>query len=186
VADLDFSKPAPDTNKYEYWTTYLFDSGSWAITQDAPPEKYSAPPPYEPLDSDPNPDGPSTIQLALWPWIGMAALTTAVASVRAATVRAELKVQLEAKYTGVSVEWEGTNNMVLKFSLGRVKNAQLGSVEALGYTADSDPTADVNAALTSVKNHGDFPPGESWTIKSGSGMMPSKGLHKGAAITNGH
>lgn len=83
---------------------------------------------------------------------------------RLATVKADLKAQLDPKYTGVTVEWEGTNGMKINFSLSAPKKAQAGSLAAFGFTADNDPTADVKAALTAANKKGDFPTGESWTV----------------------
>ncbi|KAB5584921.1 hypothetical protein GE09DRAFT_1068720 [Coniochaeta sp. 2T2.1] len=202
VGGVNLSSPAPTTNKYEYWTTYLFDSGSWVNTQTAPPAVYTAPIPYLGAEDTELTSTlaalPPTVQIIPWPWIGFATFSAAVATFKANTVKMEVKAQLDAKYTGVSVEWEGTSGTKLNFSLGKPRGAEFGSFEALGFSLAAgvdDPKADVNAALQSAASQGDFPPGETWNIttdrlvsSSGgkNGAPLPRGMRQIAAISNGY
>ena len=100
-----------------------------------------------------------------------------------ATVKADVQIQLEQKYTKVTVSWEGTSGTKLNFSLSVPKKAQAGTFSALGYTAENDPIDDVKAALAAADKKGDFPTGETWTVTRT--FSDPSAIGQGRSVTNG-
>ncbi|TLD24007.1 hypothetical protein PspLS_06968 [Pyricularia sp. CBS 133598] len=158
IGGVDLSSPAPSTNNYEYWTTYLVKLGTWANSQTAPPPSYMAARSVFGADF-------KTVEVKPWPQTIVATFGKAVATAMQNTTSVGLAANLDKNGWSVSFKWVGTSGTTLSGRFTK-KNTEAGTVEALGAHVDDTSAEDAfNIALNACV--ADLPAGETWAFASG-------------------
>ncbi|KAF2835457.1 hypothetical protein M501DRAFT_454869 [Patellaria atrata CBS 101060] len=166
---VNLSAPAPTTNKYEWWTTFIFDDGKWLNSQQKPAPSLHGPPPFiAPIASNPGFNGlieaPSITGL-LYPIVCSIVFGVAVKAAQQTDVAQKITDFISQTNLNVKATWTLPNGKELQVTYGKPKNAPANSIAAIAFLASNvDAVAPVNAALESAKARGLFPPGETWEV----------------------
>ncbi|RUS13957.1 hypothetical protein BC937DRAFT_94541 [Endogone sp. FLAS-F59071] len=156
--EIDFSKPAPETNQFYYSATFIYNTGTWVISPYSPASTLYAPPTRKLTSVASNYN-------RLWPSVYKILYGIPIEGAKTVTASLHLKKLLEIKYKDVSVTV--INEINWKVIIGGVKHARPYSVDAVGANADNTK-ADISASLTLELAEGYLPPKETWNIGDGS------------------
>ena len=155
------SKPAPKTNKFEWWTTYTVDDGHWTNSQYEPDAKLVSPPASEvTLNHTP-------IEVEYYPILRYALFGAAVAAGASQTsVRNYVYNALASSFTKVDVTFTTDTGNELRISYGPPQKAEEGTRELIGALVGegSNPDIPIEAALSSALSHHLLPDDETWKL----------------------
>jgi len=154
---VDFSGPAPTTNKFFYSTTYNYQSGQWITSEDTPPQTLYAPP----LTLNPLQNPPSQL-FSIWSSIWEGILSVALTAKQQVSGQASLKSLLQIRYKDVEVKVIDDLNISIK--LGTPKDAKQNSNDAIGAPND-DVQAVISDCFQYLLDDGDLPASETWVIQ---------------------
>jgi len=161
--EQDYTNPSdPLTKSYEYSTTFLTVDGKWAVSAGPPPQALVAPPPSASLDA-PVLGGQRPVMMALdhAKWIVAFAKPLALAAAGAA-----LESYLRNRFKGCTVQiWDKNGNKLrIEYEVGN--GATPGTVAFLGQPlgAAGGPQETIEEALRALRNRGDIPADDSWTL----------------------
>jgi hypothetical protein len=157
IGTVDFSTPAPATQKYYYSTTYNYQGGTWITSQDPPPQALYAPPSSVDLLQNPPPK-----LFSIWPSVWEAVLGVIIGTDKQASVSAGLKSLLKIKYSTVDISF--LDDLHIKLELGKPKAAMPNSNDAIG---EPDETTEdvISDCFQYLSDDGDLPDGETWKIE---------------------
>jgi len=163
IGEVDLSKPAPNTSKYYYSTTYNYDSGNWITSEDKPPNALFRPPKalLEIVDV-----GLGAFTL----WGGGSLFTIAFAvelsDAMKGSASLNLGTLLRLKFTNVEVTVIDKFNINVK--IGAAKGAKVNSNDAIGAATD-DIIRAISDALQVMVTRGELPIQEKWAIQKIAG-----------------
>ena len=160
VGGADMSSKTPDTDKYEWWTTYTINDGKWANSSTSPSQAFIGPP-----HSDSLTPPPPTPEITLYPiirWVLFGAAIGGLAS--QAPVRAFIFDGLATLFTNVVVTFTTANGNELRIEYGPPRAAPPGTQEAIGVLFDEDPNAPIEKVLRDALAEGVLEKGQTWTI----------------------
>ncbi|MCJ1484619.1 hypothetical protein MMC06_004792, partial [Schaereria dolodes] len=168
LGGVDMSVPAPNTGKYEWWTTYTINDGQWTNSQYAPSAKLTAPPRSEYLD-----------EVEIYPVLRFAFFTIVVGAAMRQDVRSYVYNYLSASFTGVAVEFTASDGKVLRISYGAPRGAKKGTRAIIGADAGvaGNPDEPIQAALESALEKHLLPDNEKWTFDRSPGDTESAEEH---------
>ena len=154
VGTVDLTNPAPDTGKYEWWTTYTSVDGKWTNSETAPPSSLTAPPISEHL-----------YEVEIYPVCRWAFFSIVVGAAMRPQVRNFVYNQLSSMFTGVEVEFQGADGKVFRIYYGAPRTAKEGTREIIGAATGKvgDPDAPIQSALQMAKPL--LPDNETWNLK---------------------
>jgi len=159
LGGVDFSKPAPTTNKYYYSTTYNYESGRWITSEDRPPQTLYVPPltlfVLEPTRA------PHKL-FSIWSSVWKGVLSIAVGKDKQAKAQAKLKSLLDIQYKDVKVKF--LDGLDIGIELGTPKNAEQNSNDAIGAPDDNIKKV-IADCFQYLLDDGILPQGETWVVK---------------------